>query len=106
MALRLWARAPVREEDANVCTVYLTITINVSLWQHWVDRPPEREQGTKIRTVNVVRGEGVVTEDVERARSAIVSCASIQVAWVLGKWSTGIFERVASAPARRTTLLP
>ena len=42
----------MREEEANVCTVYLTISINVSLWQHWVDRPPEREQGTKIRTVN------------------------------------------------------
>jgi len=54
VALRLWARAPVREEDANVCTVYLAISINVSLWQHWVDRSPESEQGTKIRTINNV----------------------------------------------------
>ena len=52
LGLRLGAWSPVREEEANVCTVYLTISINVSLWQHWVDRPPEREQGTKIRAVN------------------------------------------------------
>ena len=62
MALRLWARAPVREQDANVCAIDLTISIDVSLWQHWIDWSPECEQGTKICTINdvVVSDVGVL----------------------------------------------
>ncbi|MEN9668818.1 MAG: hypothetical protein RLZZ386_725, partial [Planctomycetota bacterium] len=49
---RLWAWSPERKETAKICTIDVTIAVDVGLRQDGVDGSPEREHGTKIRAVN------------------------------------------------------
>ena len=67
-------RAPSVEQIAEVCTIDITIAINVSTWQGGVHRSPEREQRAEVCAVDLA-----VDEQVRKALAIVGNGVAIEV---------------------------